>query len=322
LALLLAYMTGKAPKPVRGSAARRGTYSIVARDPDTGELGVAVQSHWFSVGSIVSWGEPGVGTVATQSIAEPAYGPRLLERLRSGQAPREALDELLADDEQPSVRQVAVVDSSGAVAAHTGERCIPYAGHLEGEGFSAQANMMAGPEVWPAMAEAFTTTNGPLPRRLLAALDAGESAGGDVRGRQSAALLVVPAEGEPWRRTVELRVEDNTDPLGELRRLLDLSDAYALADRADTLMAEGRHDEAGEAGRKALELAPASDELVFWAGLGMVQAGDLEGGVERVRSAIEMHSGWRDLLARLGPDIAPSAAAVRDALGVEGDTPS
>ena len=198
--------------------------------------------------------------------------------------------------------------------------CIKYAGHVEGDGFSAQANMMAGPEVWPAMAEAFSASTGPLPRRLLATLDAAEAVGGDVRGRQSAALVVAPAEGEPWRRTVELRVEDHTNPLGELRRLLDLADAYAFADEADTLMAEGRHDDAAEAGRKALELAPASEELVFWAGLGMVQAGDLKAGVERVRSAIEMHSGWRDLLARLEPDIAPSAAAVRDALGIPDET--
>src|SRR5215212_774216 len=125
-------------------AMRRGTYSIVARDASTGEMGVAVQSHWFSVGSIVSWAEPGVGAVATQSIAEPAYGPRLLERLRDGQGPREALDELLAADEQSSVRQVAVVDGSGAVAVHTGDGCVPYAGHVEAKGFSAQANMMAG----------------------------------------------------------------------------------------------------------------------------------------------------------------------------------
>jgi uncharacterized Ntn-hydrolase superfamily protein len=298
---------------------RRGTYSIVARDPATGEIGVAVQSHWFSVGSVVSWAEPGVGAVATQSIAEPAYGPRLLERLRGDQSSDEALDELLAADEHARVRQVAVVDANGSVAVHTGDGCIRYAGHLEGDGFSAQANMMSGPEVWPAMAEAFTASTGPLPRRLLAALDAGEAAGGDVRGRQSAALVVVPPEGEAWQRTVELRVEDDPDPLGELRRLLDLAEAYALANDADNLMAEGRHDDAAEAGRKALELAPASDELIFWAGLGMAQAGDLQAGVERVRSAIGMHSGWRDLLARLGSDIAPSAAAVRDALGVPED---
>src|SRR4051794_6161510 len=144
---------------------RRGTYSLVARDPGTGELGVAVQSHWFSVGSIVSWAEPGVGAVATQSIAEPAYGPRLLERLRGGQPPREALEELLAADDQASVRQVAVADRTGAGAVHTGDGCIPYAGHVEGEGFSAQANMMAGREVWPAMAEAFRASSDPLPRR-------------------------------------------------------------------------------------------------------------------------------------------------------------
>jgi uncharacterized Ntn-hydrolase superfamily protein len=295
---------------------RRGTYSVVALDPDTGELGVAVQSHWFSVGSIVSWAEPGVGAVATQSIAEPAYGPRLLERLRGGQGPREALDELLAADEQSSVRQVGVVDGGGAVAVHTGDGCIPYAGHVEGEGFSAQANMMSGPDVWPAIANAFTASTGSLPRRLLTALDAGESAGGDVRGRQSAALLVVPAEGEAWRRTVELRVEDHNEPLDELRRLLDLADAYAVATEGDDLVGEGRHAEAAQRYRRAAELAPANDELLFWAGLALAQGGDLEAGVERVRSAIEMHSGWYDLLERLEPDVAPAAAAVRGALGV------
>jgi uncharacterized Ntn-hydrolase superfamily protein len=296
--------------------ARKGTYSLVARGPDTGELGVAVQSHWFSVGSVVSWAEPGVGAVATQSIADPAYGPRMLERLRGGQAPRGALDELLNADAQASVRQVAAVDAGGEVAVHTGDGCIPYAGHIRGDGFTTQANMMAGPEVWPAMSEAFTAATGPLPRRLLAALDAGESAGGDVRGRQSAALVVVPAQGEPWRRTVELRVEDHPDPLGELRRLLDLSDAYHVASEGDDLVGEGRHDEAAERYRRAAELAPANDELLFWAGLAMAQGGDLDGGVERVRSAIEMHSGWQDLLRRLEPELAPSAAAVRAELGI------
>ena len=299
-------------------AVRRGTYSIVACDPETGELGVAVQSHWFSVGSVVSWAEPGVGAVATQSIAEPAYGPRLLEQLPSGEEPRRALDELLATDEQARLRQVAVVDGSGAVAVHTGEGCIPYAGHVEGEGFSAQANMMASPGVWPAMAEAFTSAAGSLPRRLLTALDAGQDAGGDVRGKQSAALVVVPSAGESWQRTVELRVEDDRDPLGELRRLLDLADAYAVATEGDDLVGERRHAEAAERYRRASELAPANDELLFWAGLAMAQGGDMDGGVERVRSAIAMHSGWRDLLERLDPEIAPSAAAVRDALETEG----
>jgi uncharacterized Ntn-hydrolase superfamily protein len=295
---------------------RRGTYSLVARDPETGELGAAVQSHWFSVGSIVSWAEPGVGAVATQSIAEPAYGPRLLERLRAAEAPRDALDELLAADEQARFRQVAVVDAGGKVAVHTGDGCIPYAGDVQGDGFSAQANMMAGAGVWPAMVEAFEAATGPLARRLLAALDAGEAAGGDVRGRQSAALVVVPAEGEPWHRTVELRVEDHADPLGELRRLLDLADAYAVAAEGDDLVGKGRHTEAAERYRRAAELAPANAELLFWAGLSIAQGGDVHAGVERVGSAIEMHRGWRGLLARLDPEIAPAAPTVREALRI------
>ena len=295
---------------------RRGTYSLVARDPETGELGVAVQSHWFSVGSIVSWAEPGVGAVATQSIAEPAYGPRLLERLRAGEAPREALDELLAVDGQARFRQVAVVDAGGEVAVHTGDGCIPRAGDVQGDGFSAQANMMAGYGVWPAMAEAFETATGPLARRLLAALDAGDAAGGDVRGRQSAALVVVSAEGEPWQRTVELRVEDHPDPLGELRRLVDLADAYAVASEGDDLVGRGRHAQAAERYRRAAELAAANADLLFWAGLALAQGGDVDAGVERVRSAIEMHRGWRDLLARLEPEIAPAAPTVREALGI------
>jgi uncharacterized Ntn-hydrolase superfamily protein len=275
-----------------------------------------VQSHWFSVGSVVSWAEPGVGAVATQSIAEPAYGPRLLERLRGAQAPQQALDELLAADEQARVRQVAVIDSAGAVAVHTGDGCIPYAGDVVGQTFSTQANMMAGAGVWPAMAEAFEAGDGPLSRRLLAALNGGEEAGGDVRGRQSAALLVVPPEGEPWQRTVELRVEDHQDPLGELRRLLDLADAYAVASEGDDLVGEGRHAEAAERYRRAADLAPANGELMFWAGLALAQGGEVDAGAERVRSAIEMHSGWRDLLARLDPEIAPSASTVRRALGI------
>jgi uncharacterized Ntn-hydrolase superfamily protein len=292
------------------------TYSIVARDPETGELGVAVQSHWFSVGSIVTWARPGVGAVATQSIAEPAYGPLLLDRLAAGEPPLEALAAELAADDSARFRQVAVVDSAGRVAAHTGDGCIRDAGDIQGDGFSAQANMMASTEVWPAMAAAFERSSGPLPRRLLAALEAGERAGGDVRGKQSAALLVVPDRGEEWKRIVELRVEDSVEPLDELRRLLDLHDAYDLADRADGLAGEGRHDEAAQLYVRAAEAAPANVELEFWAGLGIAAGGDVDAGAERVASAIAAHDGWRELLARLDPEIAPSAAAVREALGV------
>lgn len=295
---------------------RRGTYSIVARDAESGELGVAVQSHWFSVGSIVTWARPGVGAVATQSIAEPAYGPRLLDRLDAGEPPGAALAVELEEDELARVRQVAVVDRSGAIAAHTGEGCIPHAGESNGDGYSAQANMTASPAVWPAMARAFESSSGPLARRLMAALEAGEEAGGDVRGRQSAALLVVAAEGEPWRANIELRVEDHVDPLGELRRLIDLRDAYALADRADTLAGEGRHELAARLYGRAAEAAPANVELSFWAGLGIAAAGDVPAGAARVATALAAHEGWRELLARLDPEIAPGAEAVRDALGV------
>ena len=296
---------------------RRGTYSIVARDPETGDLGVAVQSHWFSVGSIVSWARPGVGAVATQSIAEPAYGPRLLDRLEAGAEPAAALRALLDEDEQARFRQVAVVGASGAVAVHTGEDCIEDAGDRAGDGFSAQANMMATAEVWPAMAESFDHSEGPLGRRLLGALEAGEAAGGDVRGRQSAAILVAPAEGEPWRRTIDLRVEDHPEPLQEIGRLLGLHDAYELATEGDDATGEGRHDDAAEFYRRASEIAPENDELLFWAGLALAQGGSVEEGAERVRRAIGIQPGWRRLLARLGPEIAPGAEPVRRALGIE-----
>jgi uncharacterized Ntn-hydrolase superfamily protein len=295
---------------------RTGTYSIVARDAETGELGVAVQSHWFSVGSIVSFARAGVGAVATQSIAEPAYGPRLLNALAEGEPPDRALGRMLAADEQARFRQVAVVDSDGAVAVHTGDGCMGYAGDAVGDGFSAQANLMASPGVWPAMADAFESSQGPLSKRLLAALEAGEGAGGDVRGRQSAALLVVAAQGELWQRLVDLRVEDHADPLAELARLLGLHQAYELADKADELVGEGRHSDASELYGRAAELAPGNAELSFWAGLGIAQGGDLDGGVERVRAALAQHDGWRDLLARVDREIAPAADAVAEALGV------
>jgi uncharacterized Ntn-hydrolase superfamily protein len=295
---------------------RKGTYSIVARDPDSGHLGVAVQSHWFSVGSVVSWGRAGVGVVATQAIAEPAYGPRLLDCLEAGEEPAAALAALVAEDEAGRFRQVAVVDVRGRVAAHSGEGCIEHAGHEAGDGFSVQANMMGSTEVWPAMAEAFRRAEGPLARRLLAALEAGEGAGGDVRGRQSAALLVVPAEGEAWRREAEIRVEDDPEPLAELRRLLDLHDAYAMASEGDDLMGQGRFDEAGDRYRRAAELAPGNQELQFWSGLSMMKAGDVERGAAAVRAVIDANDGWRQLLFRLD-EVAPGIDEARRALGLE-----
>jgi uncharacterized Ntn-hydrolase superfamily protein len=190
------------------------------------------------------------------------------------------------------------------------------AGHTTGDAWAVQANMMANAEVWPAMAEAYVAAEGrPLAERLLAALEAAEASGGDVRGSQSAVILVVPAEGgEPWRRIVDLRVEDHADPVGELGRLLTLHRAYALAEEADTLMAEGRLDEAGERYEAAAKLAPHSDELLFWSGLARAQAGDLEAGLDQVRRAIAVNPGWLELLPRLTPDVAPAAAEVLERL--------
>ena len=202
------------------------TYSIVARDRETGELGVAVQSRAFNTGAIVPWAAPGVGVVATQSYTEPSYGPLGLDLLRAGKTPEEALAELVAADDEPEYRQVAILDGKGRVAVHVGEGCIPAAGFAAGEGFSAQANMVDSKRVWEAMAESFERSEGPLANRLIDALDAAEAAGGDWRGRQAGGIIVVAAEGEPWARELDVRVDDHDDPLGELRRLVRLRQAY------------------------------------------------------------------------------------------------
>ena len=294
---------------------RHGTYSIVALDPATGEFGAAVQSHWFSVGSLCIWARPGVGAAATQSVVEPAHGPNALDRLAAGAGAQEALEDLLAADALRAVRQVGVVDASGGVAVSTGPDCIPCAGDATGPHWSCQANMMERDTVPGAMSAAFEAGEGDLPVRLLAALRAAEGEGGDVRGRQSAAMIVVPAEGEAWRTRVDLRVEDHTDPVGELDRLLTLQRAYELAGAADELMAADRAEEAGALYRRAAEIAPGSDELLFWAGLAAANAGDLEAGADAVRRAAEAQPNWLVLLDRLSPDFAPAGADVRRALG-------
>ena len=215
------------------------TYSIVARDPRSGELGVAVQSRWPCVGAGVVWAEPGVGAVATQSFTEISYGPLGLEAMRAGTSAPDALADLLAEDPQAAVRQVGMVDAIGRSAAHTGDRCVEAAGHVTTENLSIQANMMERPTVWPAMAEAYRSTDGDLADRLLAALRAAEAEGGDVRGRQSSALLVVPGAGPRWATRFDLRVDDDRAPLDELARLLRLSRAYEAFDRTEELARAG-----------------------------------------------------------------------------------
>lgn len=306
------------PRAVESSRNDQLTYSIVARDPTTGELGVAVQSHWFSVGPLVPWAVPGVGAVATQANIEVAHGPHGLHLLKQGLDAPTALKRLLSEDPGAAGRQVAIVDAAGGVAAHTGTSCMPKAGHAIGEGVSCQANIMASASVWPAMLQAFEATEGALVSRLVAALDAAEHEGGDIRGRQSAAVLVVPPTGEPWETNISLRVEDHPEPLEELKRLLALREAYLLAGQADALVNEGRHEEAADLYVQASELAPDNHELLFWAGLGAAQNGATDTGAARVRQAIAMHPGWEVLLERLPADVAPSAPVVLERLRREG----
>jgi uncharacterized Ntn-hydrolase superfamily protein len=278
------------------------TYSIVARDATTGELGVAVQSHWFSVGSVVSWAEAGVGAIATQSFIDPSYGPLALDLLRAGRSAPEALAGLLAADGGRDVRQVAIVDASGRVAAHTGARCIAAAGHATGDGFSVQANLMDNDAVWPAMHAAFTKAQGDLADRLLAALDAAQAAGGDIRGKQSAALLVVrgTATGRPWvDRRIDLRIEDHPEPLVELRRLLRLARAYERSNRGDEMATLQRWDEAGREYAAAAALAPEIAELPFWHAAALATAGRLDEARPLFAAVFAREPRWRELVPRL-----------------------
>ncbi len=281
------------------------TYSIVARDAETGQLGVAVQSHWFSVGGLVTWAEAGVGAVATQSFVEPSYGPLGLELMRAGKTAAAALKALLAADDNAAVRQVAMIDARGNRAAHTGELCIEAAGHVLGDGFTAQANLMKKDTVWDAMAQAYRTTRGDLTERLLAALEAAEAEGGDIRGRQSAAILVVAGEatGRPWAdRIVDLRVEDSDDPLGELRRLVHLNRAYHHMDAGDGLFATGDIDGAVREYSAAEEMVPDNLEMVFWHAVTMVGAGKLEAARPLFRKVFAdpaRGAYWAELVPRL-----------------------
>ncbi|GAC1506646.1 MAG: hypothetical protein NVS1B3_06410 [Candidatus Dormibacteraceae bacterium] len=278
------------------------TYSIVARDIKTGELGVAVQSHYFQVGPVVPWALAGVGAVATQSRVNVSYGPLGLEFLRAGYTAQQALKALTSGDSQPEIRQCAIVDAAGNVAAHTGTKCIPAAGHRLGDGFSCQANLMERDTVWAAMAEAFSSTAAPLAERMMAALEAAEAEGGDIRGKQSAAMLVVSGTptGRSWEdRIIDLRVEDAAEPLAELRRLLRVKRAVQTVAEADRLVAAGDITGAANKRREGLALAPEMIELRFWAGLTMAQEGDLDGACTLIAEVVRADPRWLETMRRL-----------------------
>jgi uncharacterized Ntn-hydrolase superfamily protein len=280
------------------------TYSIVAVDSATGQIGAAVQSHWFSVGSIVTWAEPGVGAVATQSFVEPSYGPRGLYLMRSGVSAPAALAALLRADPDSQVRQVAMIDAAGNVAAHTGSKDIPAAGQRVGRRYSVQANLMRNDRIWPAMARAFETATGDLAARLLAALEAAQTAGGDIRGRQSAALVVVSGDrnAKPWEKIFDLRVEDHRDPVGELRRLVTVARAYRAATDGDNYVTAGKIDSALASYRRASEFLPDSatnGELAYWVGVTLADQGRVDESIPWFKRSFKLDQSWVELLWRL-----------------------
>ncbi|HXN92068.1 MAG TPA: DUF1028 domain-containing protein [Candidatus Sulfotelmatobacter sp.] len=281
---------------------RAMTYSIVARDKETGELGVAVQSHYFQVGPVVPWALAGVGAVATQSMVNVSFGPLGLDHLRAGYTAEQTLKALLAGDSLPESRQLAIVDASGNVATHTGSKCIPAAGHHTGDNFSVQANLMEKDTVWDAMAAAYTNTKAPLAERMLAALDAAEAEGGDIRGKQSAAMLVVTGTptGRSWEdRIIDIRVEDSAEPLVELRRLLKIKRAYQTDEVADRLEEAGDLKEAATKREEGVALAPELEELAFWAGLQIAINGDVDRGTQLIAQAVKKEPRWTETLHRL-----------------------
>ena len=278
------------------------TFSIVARDPATGELGVAVQSHWFSVGPIVPWAEAGVGAVATQSFVDPSYGKNGLELMRAGKSAPDALKELLEKDEGRDVRQVAMIDSQGRVDAWTGKNDIQAAGHIVGKNFSAQANLMLNDKVWPAMARAFESTKGDLADRMLAALDAAQAVGGDIRGRQSAALIVVTGKptGQAWKdRIFDLRVDDSPQPLLELRRLVRLQRAYNHMNAGDLAVEKKDNEGALREYGAAEKLVPNSAEMIYWHAVALVNMGRVDESLPLFRRVFAMDRNWITLTPRL-----------------------
>jgi len=290
------------------------TYSIVARDPDTGQLGVAVQSHWFSVGPIVAWAEAGVGAVATQSFVEPAYGPNGLALMRAGRSAPDVLKELLAADDARDVRQVAMIDVEGRVDAWTGARDIQAAGHHVGTNYSVQANLMLNDTVWPAMARAYERASGDLADRMLAALDAAQAAGGDIRGRQSAALIVVTGQptGLAWKdRIFDLRVDDSAEPLVELRRLVTLQRAYNHMNAGDLAVEKNDPEGALREYSAAERLVPDNAEMIYWHAVALVNMGRVDESLPLFRRVFAMDRNWATLTPRLpGSGLLPDDPAL------------
>ncbi len=279
------------------------TFSIVARDSATGEMGVAVQSHWFSVGTSVSWAEAGVGAVATQSFVNKSFGIRGLSLLKSGLTAQQALDSLLISDDGREVRQVAIVDSKGNVAVHTGNKCIEFAGHIAGNQFSVQANMMLTDKVPSSMAAAYEKSKGkPLAERMLLALDAAQAAGGDIRGKQSAAIIIVPATsaGKPWdEKTIDLRVDDYKEPIKELRRLYNVSVAYEHMNKGDLAIERNDMTAAMNEYNAAMKMIPENLEMQYWTAITLASNKQLAKALPMLKKVFAQDKNWKELTRRL-----------------------
>jgi uncharacterized Ntn-hydrolase superfamily protein len=304
-------LTGTTTSPLRPT----NTFSIVARDPVTGDLGVAVQSHWFAVGAIVTWAEPGVGAVATQSFVDPSYGPRGLELMGNGVSAPDALKQLTLGDKLRQTRQLGFIDATGTAATFTGENCIEHAGGHAGAGYAVQANLMANDLVIPAMKHAYEAAKGDLAERMLAALDAAQEVGGDIRGCQSAAILVVSGMRTPnaWEgRKLDLRVEDSPAPLIELRRLVRLARAYDQVNRGDALLEKGDVVGANEAYAAAGKLEPDHVEMAYWQGITWAGRGDFEKAGPFLRKAFQADPAWIELVRRM-----PAAGLLPDGATAE-----
>jgi uncharacterized Ntn-hydrolase superfamily protein len=278
------------------------TYSIVAIDKEAGLMGVAAQSRWFSIGPVFNWAEPGTGVAITQSYIEMSYPYLSLAMLKAGKAPDRILQALLSVDLRSDGRQLAILDTEGRVAAYTGTNCLREAGHVTGDGFSVQANTMKNTEVWPSMASAFEKTRGPLKLRMMAALDAAEAAGGDLRGKQSACMFIVKVKpsGLPWMdRVIDLRVEDHPEPLKELRRYIRLQEAYEHAYRGDDLTFLGRFEEAMDEFKLSTQGAPEIEELKFWYAVTLARCGRVSEALPLFKNAFEVRNDWKEVLRRM-----------------------
>ena len=278
------------------------TYSIVALDAETGELGVAVQSHWFSVGSLVPWAKAGVGAVATQSFVKVDYGPDGLKLMEGGMSAESALNKLVMEDEGEAVRQVAMIDVKGNVAAHTGSKCIYAAGHQIGNNYSVQANLMENETVWSVMAKAFENTEGDLADKMMASLYAAEGEGGDIRGKQSAAMLIVTGEptGVPWKDVVmDIRVDDHAEPLKELKRLIRVHRAYQHANKGDHYLEMEEIEKALVEYEKASEFYPENPELPYWSAVTLASKGNLDQALPIFREVFQKEPRLRILTPRL-----------------------